>query len=279
MNRFSELLFALEIYKDDIDKIVSQYRKTDAADKQTYSTQTYAERHSQNVESARKKIKSRQLTMIDRANGIIDDIQDALKRWICPPVNDKQLPMLSTLLTSGMKLNGAEIEVLQQNANGNYFAGRLVDELAKHSGVKGIRPQRSVEAYVAALKRVIFATDIFINGYLGQKSPFAKELLPGNVSDHIIYAASACRIFSGESSLLTAALLWDGDEVPVQSAKRTLTNDDRAIMDRMFEGCKTEMHYGAMAQKIVTENPEIKEILQLSEKYSQYLPKEDATGE
>lgn len=279
MNRFTELLFALEIYKDDIDKIVSQYRKTDAADKQTYSAQTYAERHLQNVESARKKIKSRQLTMIDRANGIIDDIQDALKRWICPPVNDKQLPMLSTLLASGLKLNGAEIEVLQQNANGNYFAGRLVDELAKRSGVKGIRPQRSVEAYVAALKRVTSAADIFINGYVGQKSPFAKELLPGNVSDYIIYAASACCIFSGESSLLTAALLWDGDDVPVQSAKRTLTNDDREIMDRMFEGCKTEMHYGAMAQKIVTENPEIKEILQLSEKYSQYLPKEDATGE
>lgn len=59
MNRFSELIFALDIYKTDIDKIVAQYRKTDAENKRVYNAETFAEYHVKNVEEAKQKVRKR----------------------------------------------------------------------------------------------------------------------------------------------------------------------------------------------------------------------------
>ena len=157
------------------------------------------------------------------------------------------------------------------------MAQKILAELAKRSGLTYKKP--SIESFNAALSRAINSADVFLSGYIGQQSPLAKEPLPGGVSDHIIHAAASCRVFSGYSSLLTAALLWDGSGALIQSEKKELSKGDREILNLMFEGCRTPEHFASQARKIVAENPEIKEILRLSETYSQYLPKEDATGE
>lgn len=276
MNRFNEIFLDLKSYKSDIDRIVAEYRRKDAENKKIYNAEAFTERHLKNMAEARQKVKSKRDQAIDRANMIFGDIQDDLKHWITAPIPANMIPLFTLLLSGGVKVSGFELEALaEKTGNSSYMAQKILAELAGRSGLRYKKPD--IESFNAALSRAISSADVFLTGYIGQQSPLAKELLP-DVNDHIIHAAASCRVLSGESSLLTAALLWDGSGALIQSEKKELSEGDREVLNLMFEGCRTQEHYETMARKIVAENPEIKEILRLSDTYSQYLPKEDETS-
>lgn len=273
MNRFSELILALDVYKTDIDKIVAQYRKTDAENKRIYNAETFAEYHVKNAEEAKQKVQKRQMQITERVNGIIADVQDALKSWVAAPVPANMLPLFTLLLSGNVRLDGYEIEALSEKVGNSYMAQKLLADLAERSGLPMAYRKPNIQNYDEALKRVISETDFFVRGYIGTKSPLAKELLPADVNDNIIYAAAACRPLAGNSNILVASLLWDGDG-PVHPLKEKLTSDDREILDKMFAGCQTPEHFASRAEEAIRINPEVEEILRLSEKYSRYVPKE-----
>ena len=188
---------------------------------------------------------------------------------------DKTFALLSLLLSSGIKLSSAEIESLQSSLGNNYFCCRILGELATRSGVNGIRAPLDLDLLLGILHRVRDEADIFVAGYCGAK-PVQELFTDKNtpVSKNLVYAAAAGRPFAPDSALLQASVIWDGDSIPTKHKSR-LTADDLDVLNQMFKGCTTPEQLSGRTTQILSQTPEMREILAISP-YSAFVPKEDA---
>ena len=272
MNRFSELRTAVSLYKQRIDKIISDYAAEDKKAKEIYSETEYARRHAENLGKARSAFSGEQEAKIRRVNGVLEGIQEQLIEWVSAPVgNTAQLQLVNSLFATGVKLTADEIEALQGSVGNNYFAGRLVAQLAEKSGIH-TKSKFNLDVYTNALQNCKTELQLYISSYCGnQKIGIHRELLPDNhkpMSDKLCYAAASCKPLSGRSSLLLAGSIWDGDSLPGTDSKISTTQRD--LLDEIFDGCQTENDFKNVTERIIHELPEIKEVLNQT-KYKTYM--------
>ena len=276
MNRFSEMRNSLDCYRDKVDAIIKKFQEEKAKIESTYTPSAGEPLLAKNLIRAQEQFAVAQNGIIDRVNGIICDIQNQLKGWVsASPTNDKQFQLVTTLFSLGIALSVGEIESLQSSLGDNYFSHKIVAKLAEQSGVKGIRMPYRLDLYVGLLNNVKNEADVFISGYCGAK-PVQELFTDKNtpVSKNLVYAAAVGRPFAPDSALLIAAAVWDGDGIPTKRKNR-LTADDLDVLNQMFKGCTTPEQLSGRTTQILSQTPEMREILAISP-YSAFVPKEDA---
>ena len=274
MNRFDEILNQLRRHKEKVDKIVSHYRGKCAEMEERLSTTYYQLEQAKILGTARGEIESAQYETRHSINLIVEEIQDDLRTWVQKPVQKSSLDLLVTLDTMGISLTESELEALADSLPNNYFAGRLIQHLAKKNKITSFKrfSKTPLDDYVGALKSVIGACDLFVNNYISESAPFPYELFTAEnhpQNDKLVASAATCNVLKG-GSILYAALLW-GDGVPNSSAKTRLSEADRAALDRLYSGCQTDNDFSRMTDKILVEAPALKELIELSPRYSKYL--------
>ena len=267
MNTFSAILNSLEVHRNKVDKLITEFRKQDASNRATFSDAYYKTSHEELVSKYKEKIAAEKSRASETVNLHIDNIQTSLNNWICSPISESTVNLLLLIKSSGMKLSMAEVEALEGKVGNSYFGNRLVTQLAQENGVSLPRERASLDVYERALKNCISASSIIVGGYYGD--PVEKSLMPNNVSPHIAAAAAVGAPLQPESSFEKAALLWDGEKVP--APKTRLTADDTDIIDNMFSDCRgDDIKIGQKMNRILQESPELSDVMKLS-KYRQYV--------
>ena len=274
MNRFDEILNQLRRHKEKIDKIVSHYRRSCAEKQEQYSETYYKLEQAKLLGTARGNILGEQEDTRHSINLIIEEIQDDLKKWVQTPVQKSSLDLLVTLDTMDIPLSETELEALADSLSNNYFAGRLIQHLAEKNKITSFKrfSKTPLDDYVAALRSVVAACDLFVDNYVGDSAPFPYELFSDSNRpkyDKLVASAATCNILEG-GSILYAALLW-GDGVPNSSIKTKLTEADTAALDRLYSGCRNDDDFSRKTAQIVNEAPALKELIELSPRYSKFL--------
>lgn len=281
MNRFAEMSVALSCYRDRVDKIIREYKADQAKNEKIYNTEMCEKLKEESLAKKKAEYVKEQRNIAVRVNGVLEDIQDCLKRWISAPIRADQLALLQAMVSTGAKLTPPEFEALQESIGTNYFAQRLMEKVAETSGIKGFRNRFQLEKYLNMLQRVKNETEIFIMGYCGGGADYAPEFL--NIEEFhnaktLSYAASAAKVLSADSALSMASVVWDGDHVP-QSGRTKLTSSEMETIDKMFDKCITDEQKKARAAQLVKDTPLLRDVLKITGKYREFLPEEEADAD
>lgn len=281
MNRFAEMMVALDCYKTRIDKIIREYRADQGKNEKIYNAQMCEKLKNESLAKRKAEYIEEQRNIAVRVNGILQDTQDCLKRWISAPVRADQLALLQAMVSTGIKLTPPELEALQESIGNNYFAWRLMQKVAETSGIRGFRSRFNLEKYLSMLQRVKNEAEIFIAGYCGSGADYSPEFL--NTEEYhnaktLSYAASAAKVLSADSALSMAGVIWDGDNVP-GSGKTKLTSGEMETIDQMFAGCNTDDHKKTRAAQLVKDTPLLRDVLKITGKYREFLPEEEADAD
>lgn len=268
MNDFSSIWLSLDIYRDKINSIVNEYRTADEKNRETYSVTYYKEEHAKLIAKYRDEIAREKEKIEDTLNTYFVNIQTALNKWISAPLPESKINMLYLVMQSGLKLNRAELEVLQGSVGNNYFGNRILSALAERDGIL-VKKGYGLETYERILKDCISSVDVFVCGFYGSNP--AWELVPDNVNKHIVTAAAAGTSLKDGCTLHKAALLWDGSSVPCSKTK--ISSEDREILQKLYSGCNDDNAKVARTKELLSETPELKETLQLTE-YGRFIPEE-----
>ena len=280
MNRFSEIYTAFDLYKDRIDKIIWEYRKSQEENRKVYNSETVERLKEEELNRRRAEYRAEQEKIAERVDGILKDVQGVLKRWVGVPVRSEQITLMQALISLGAKLTPTEFEALRDSVGDSYFGWKLLEKVAISSGLKGFRSPYRLELYTNMLKDVKNGADIFISSYVGAGADYCAELL--NLEKHpnsktLSYAAASARILSANSSLTAAALVWDGDHLPT-SGKFKLTKDELEAVDKMFEDCSTDEARRAKGVQITKDMPLLGDVIRLSP-YGKYLSESNNSEE
>ncbi len=268
MNDFSSIWLSLDVHRDKINAIVNEYRNADKKNQETYSEAYYQEQHKELVAKYREKIVREKEEAEDKLNTYFDNIQTTLDKWISAPLPESKINLLHLLMQSGIKLNGAEFEVLKESIGNNYFGNRILSALAERDGIF-VKKNYGLETYERILKDCISSADVFLKGFYGS-SP-AWELVPNNVNKHIVAAAAAGAPIKDGCALHRAAMLWDGSSVPCSKTK--ISADDKDILNKLYSGCLDESAKIERTKGLIAETPELKEVLKMTE-YKRFIPEE-----
>ncbi len=269
MNDFSSIWLSLDVHRDKINAIVNEYRNADKKNQETYSEAYYQEQHKELVAKYREKIVREKEEAEDKLNTYFDNIQTTLDKWISAPLPESKINLLHLLMQSGIKLNGAEFEVLKESIGNNYFGNRILSALAERDGIF-VKKNYGLETYERILKDCISSADVFLKGFYGS-SP-AWELVPNNVNKHIVAAAAAGAPIKDGCALHRAAMLWDGSSVPCSKTK--ISADDKDILNKLYSGCLDESAKIERTKGLIAETPELKEVLKMTE-YKRFIPEEE----
>lgn len=270
MNRFSALHLGLDVYRGKVDRLVKEFLDKDKKNREIYNDTTYSAHHAELVATYRDKFTRLQNEIAERANNEFDWIQGELRKWMSTPCKQETLSMISAVKQFGLKLSADEVELLRDAAGSSYLAQRLIDDLAISSKVF-TRRRTNIDGYTNMLKGCINQTEIFIKGYCGRNLE-GKELLPSDVPNWILFVAPQAQVFGSKSNLLSAAAVWDGDNIPVQ--KKKVGKDELEILEKLYDGCVGEDSMKVRTAELVQENGELREIISKFPKYAQYLPEE-----
>ena len=154
MNRFAEMSVALDCYKSKVDRIVREYRADQGKNAKIYNTEMCEKLKSESLARKKEEYIKEQRSIAVRINGILEDTQDCLKRWISAPIRADQLALLQAMVSMDIKLTPPEFGALQESIGTNYFAQRLMEKVAEKSGIKGFRSRFNLEKYLNMLQRV-----------------------------------------------------------------------------------------------------------------------------
>lgn len=281
MNRFSEIFEVLLYHKNEIDKIIRNYRKKDQKNREIYSDAMCDKLHEENLIDAKSSFDIRQHTTAVRINQIFDDLQNELKAWVNTPISRDQLSLISTLLSLDVKLSAGELQALESSLGNNYFAHKLAQKLAEASGLKGFKAKYNLDHYTTMLKSVRNDAEIFIIAYCGDIKNYTPELL--NVKDFInakqlSYAAADAKCLKADSSIMAASLIWSGDCIPC-SHKISLTSSEKENLEQMFAGCSTDAAKASRAKQLVQQMPLMRDVLESQPQYREFLPAEEADAD
>lgn len=268
MNDFSAIWLSLDVHRDKINKIVDEYRGIDGKNRKTYSAVYYEKEHKELVARYRQKIASEKEEIKDKLNTYFDNIQSTLDRWISAPLPESKRNLLYLIMQSGIKLSRSELEVLKESVENNYFGNRILSALAERDGIS-LKKGYGIEVYERVLRDCISSADIFVNGFYGSNP--VRELVPSGVNRHVVSAAAAGTTLKDGCTLHKAALFWDGSSVPCSKTK--ISSEDKDILSKLYNGCGDDDTRAARTKELLSEMPELKETLQLTE-YSRFVPEE-----
>ena len=308
MNRFAEMSVALDCYKSKVDRIVREYRADQGKNAKIYNTEMCEKLKEESLAKKKAEYIEEQRNIAVRVSGVLEDVQDCLKRWISAPIRADQLALLQAMVSTGVKLTPPEFEALQESIGNNYFAWRLMEKVAETSGIKGFRSRFNLEKYLNMLQRVKNEAEIFISGYCGGGADYSPEFLNTKEFPNaktLSYAAGAAKVLSADSSLSVASVIWsgescrerksscvaisprglnriaesmNGDSLP-GSGKTKLTSSEMETIDQMFAGCITNEQKKARAAQLVKDTPLLRDVLKITVKYREFLPAEEADAD
>ena len=281
MNRFAEMSVALDCYKSKVDRIVREYRADQGKNAKIYNTEMCEKLKEESLAKKKAEYIEEQRNIAVRVSGVLEDVQDCLKRWISAPIRADQLALLQAMVSTGVKLTPPEFEALQESIGNNYFAWRLMEKVAETSGIKGFRSRFNLEKYLNMLQRVKNEAEIFISGYCGGGADYSPEFLNTKEFPNaktLSYAAGAAKVLSADSSLSVASVIWSGDSLP-GSGKTKLTSSEMETIDQMFAGCITNEQKKARAAQLVKDTPLLRDVLKITVKYREFLPAEEADAD
>lgn len=268
MNDFSSIWLSLDVHRDKINAIVAEYRGTDRRNRENFSDSYYQEQHNELIAKYQDKIAREKEKAEDTLNTYFDNIQTVLDKWVSAPLPESKINLLYLLMQSGIKLSRVEFEVLKKSVGNNYFGNRILSALAERDGIP-VKKVYGLETYERILEDCISSADVFLHGFYGS-SP-AWELVPGSTHKHIVTAAAAGVPLKDGCALHRAALLWDGSSVPCSKTK--INSEDKDVLNKLYSGCNDDSTKAIRTKELLSEMPELKETLQLTE-YSGYIPKE-----
>lgn len=268
MNDFSSIWLSLDVHRDKINTIVNEYRNIDKKNRETYSAAYYEEEHKKLVTRYCEKIAREKEKAKDTLNTYFDNIQTALDRWISTTLPESKINILYLIMQSGIKLSRSEFEVLKESVGNNYFGNRILSAIAERDGIL-VKKGYGLEAYERILRDCISSADIFLNGFYGSNP--AWELVPDTVNKHIVTVAATGAPLKDGCTLHKAALFWDGSSVPCSRTK--LSSEDRDILSKLYNGCGDDSAKAVRTKELLSETPELKETLELTE-YKKYIPEE-----
>lgn len=268
MNDFNAMWLSLSVHGDKVNEIVKEFRETDKKNKERYSDSFYQEQHKELVEEFKKKIVFEKDRVTDTINTYIWNMQDTLQKWIAAPLPESRLNLLKLIMESGLKMNVSEFEVIQGYIGNNYFGRKILSALAEKEGIH-IESVPDIAVYERLLKDCISSSDVFIKGFYGTTPEW--ELVPTNISRHIVSAAAVGTPIKDGCALHRAALFWDGSSVPCSKTK--ITSEDKDILNKLYSGCNDDSTKITRTKELLSEMPELKETLKLTE-YKKYIPEE-----
>jgi len=271
MNKFSELYLSLKMYKEDVDALVSDFLDEDIRNKKTYQDAIYLDLHKNGVDKYKAKLDEARDLKVWRLNNILDEIQSNLKDWLVTPIDSKLLNTLCALHSCGVKLSDTEIEALQASLGSSYFGLKLLQEIAKDSSVMFLGA-RNADRYAKMISDIKSTAGLFLNNYCGDKMQ-GLELLGDKANKNLAAASCSPAILRNNSILLQASILWDGDGIP-SPRKKTLTAEELDIINRMYEGCNGTDAQKARTAEILSNNPDMREVIALSP-YSPFIEDEN----
>ncbi len=263
MNGFDEIQKILKHHKDTVDNIITRYYEDDREPKERFKEDYYLSAHQKNLIDKQADLHVLQQKTADDLNFELNYIQEDLVKWVTRPMADeKKFNLLMSMFSSGVELSEAEIEAFA-NVNGDsYFAARTLEKIAEKSGVSS--PWKycpfHLDDYISALQNIKNQCDVFVSGYVGEKpcrDLFGSDNTP---ADYIINVASGCLPFTQNSAVLAAQVLWSRDGVPI-TKKQLLDETDWANLGRLYEDTPD---MGKRTEEIVRQNPELKNLIELS---------------
>lgn len=266
MNDFSGIWLSLDVHRDKINKLIEEFKEADKKNREIYSDSHYKEERGKLVARYRKKIADEKESVSDSINNRFWSIQNMLDKWIATPLPESKVNMLYLIMQSGMRLNRAEFEVIQNSIGNNYFGNKILQALAERDGVF-IKSSYGLETYERLLEGCISSADVIVNGFYGANPEW--ELVPLNVNRHIVTAAAAGAPLRDNCALHRAALIWDGSSIPCPKTK--ISSEDEDILNKLYSGCNNDVDMAARTKELLAETPEIKEALELTE-YRRYIP-------
>jgi len=272
MNKFTELFFSLKSYQDDADEIINNFLSENAHDKKAFRNEVYLNLHAKKVETFKCKLDTARETKTRRLNSILNEVQDNLKAWLTTPINDRMLNTICALHTCGVQLTDTELGALQNALGNSYFGQKLIQKIAKDSGVMLLGAQ-DADNFTRMISNIKSAAELFIFNYCGSKMQ-GLELLGKDANVNLAAASCVPAILKDNSTLLQASLLWDGCGIP-SPRKKSLTAEELDIVSRMYEGCAGTNAQKTRTKEILSTNPAMKEVLSLSP-YAAFIEDESA---
>jgi len=272
VNKFTELYFSLKGYKDDADGIIDGFLNEDSHDKKTYRNEVYLNLHTKKVETFKYKLDAARERKVGRLNSILNEVQDNLKCWLTTPINDRTLNTVCALHSCGVKLNDSEIEALRDSLGNSYFGQKLLQKIAKDSGVM-LLSVKNVDSYTRMISNIKISAELFVYNYCGSEMQ-GLELLGKEANVNLAAASCNPAILKDGSTLLQASLLWDGSGIPFPR-KKMLTREELAIISKMYEGFNGADAQKARTAEILASNPDMREVIGLSP-YAAFIEDESA---
>lgn len=260
MNDFSSIWLSLDVHRDKVNAVVDEYRKADKRNRKTYSDDFYQRQHEELIAKYREKIAKEKENVGNTLNVYFGNIQDTLNQWVSAPLPESKTNLLYLIMQSGLKLNRAEFEAIQESIGTNYWGNRILARVAEQNSIL-VKKGYGLETYERILKDCISSADVFVNGFYGQNP--AWEFVPENVSKHLVAAAAAGTPIKNGCALHRAALLWDGSSIPCSKTK--LSVNDKDIIEKLYSGCSTDNEKISRTEELISETPELVDILKLTE--------------
>lgn len=265
MNVFSKMILQLDLYKDTINEIVRKYQDEDAAIKARLLPAVYQTEHQVLVEKYRAQISDARDKKTTTLNDLLNDVQRNLKVWTSQPVgNERLLESIKSAHEVGVKFTAEEIETFADSLNNSHMGRRILQELAKESGVKLPEKVVSTDVYIDALKGAKLEAEIFLKYFCGEKMLGAELLPESDRKSPLLGIALTGKPFRSDSRILQAAAIFGDGKVPTGSRGR-FTVSDKEILDKMLSGCATRDEKKHRVQELISQNEDLKSFFILSD--------------
>lgn len=149
---FNTLKTDVERYKSKVDDALRECSAQLKRDTELYKEDVCAQRKKGHIETARNSVKAAQTDLAQDCRLAAKKMRDCLSSMTVKPVNPTFLENMRICREFGIKLNKSEFPALIKLAAGNMTALRILDDVAKASGLK--LKYTSIDTFSADIERV-----------------------------------------------------------------------------------------------------------------------------
>lgn len=247
----------------EVDRTCEQTKSRLEDAEQKFNPQALAEATADIRRDAKTTVASSASVALGQIAFEFDDITATLAEWIAEPVPESFISITGALNSAGAFPTQSEIEMLSQLSSGNYFAEKILHQMAEQQGMHF--PHVSLDEINRAMNTAKADVESVINTYAGSDSSM---LWITELNDHSLYenpmmAGIALNYMERDDSTLSRF------EETIRTATDntvTLIKTEQDIIAELFSGCSDDTAKTERMKTLILAKPELEPRLSIYDK-------------
>ena len=267
-DRFANIRKAIQEMQDGVNTKVNRCADRAAKNAKMYSADYNRQLHTELIASTSAEImglKQKCRTVCDRE---FLGVRECLRTWMLTPMTPETSAALELFVRNGITPSRREIQILQESAQGNYLASKLLDTLSRNAGFWDTS-FRSVDDLEKDLAAAQSGVNLSISAYQGQMhdntyvaTVLGLEIVPSETDTWFSPAAETIIAEGADNSFTrTEAELLDSTE-----SEFSLLPSKRAELDQMLDGLAHDDRIRVIQETIESNDTSMRDAFELYDK-------------